>query len=380
MIQVLPENTGEAVIREYAVSLLRKMVDIHSPTGEEFELALFLKSEMQALGYKVTNDYASNVLGRMGSGDPTILLCGHMDTVPYRLPGFCREGVLYGRGSVDAKGSLAAMISAGKILMNEGFKGSLIVACVVQEEGDNRGVKALIESGIEADYAVFGEPSNGNSLTVGYKGCLTLNIKFKTEPGHSSAPWLYTNAIEKAMEVYFSLKGIVKAMSKASEGFNAITINIREIKGGRNAGLIPDDCSMHVEFRIPPGTDILLLKDHINEQIAQHNIENCELVIEHNYLHSVEPFLTDEKSILIRAFSRTLYKKQRKQVKLIKKSGTSDMNYYGQAYKIPVLSYGPGNPHLSHTNDEHVSIEDYMISIGVLKDSLLYLERLHNKN
>lgn len=150
MIQVLPEKTGEAEMREYAVSLLRKMVDIHSPTGEEFELAQFLESEMQALDYEVTTDKVGNVLGRLGSGKPTILLCGHMDTVPSHLPVFYEEGVLHGRGSVDAKASLASMIIAGSLLINEGFKGSLIVAGVVQEEGDNRGIKALIDSGIKA--------------------------------------------------------------------------------------------------------------------------------------------------------------------------------------------------------------------------------------
>lgn len=206
-----------------------------------------------------------------------------------------------------------------------------------------------------------------------------MKINCVSEPGHSSAPWLYTNAIEKIMEVHSSLKGVVKAMSKVSEGFNAFTISIREIKGGRNTGVIPSDCSMHVEFRIPPGTDILLLKNLIDEQIASYVKENRECVIEHNYLYSVEPYQTDTKSLLIRAFSRTIYKKQGKQVALIKKSGTSDMNYYGRAFGVPIITYGPGDPHLSHTNNEKISTENYLMSVEILKDSLLYLEKLNNK-
>ena len=249
----------------------------------------------------------------------------------------------------------------------------------VQEERGNKGVSALIDSNIRADYAVFGEPTNGNTLTVAYKGCLTLNIKCSSEPGHSSAPWIFPNAIEKTIEVYHAIKTAAYTLCEAREGFNALTVSIREIKGGYNTGVTPPECRMLVEFRVPPSVDINTLKDQIKVQITSYMEENPKVNVDFEYLHTLEPFCADRKSLLVRAFSHTIYKKQGKPVVLLKKSGAGDMSYYGRAFNVPVVTYGPGDPHLSHTNNEQICIEDYLNSIEILVNSLLHLEQLHKK-
>ena len=83
-------------LQDYAVNLLRRMVDVYSPSGEESEIAQLLESEMKKQGYDVSIDDVGNVVGRMGSGSPTILLSGHMDTVPLSLPVIFSEGLLHG--------------------------------------------------------------------------------------------------------------------------------------------------------------------------------------------------------------------------------------------------------------------------------------------
>ena len=94
-----------------SLDLLRKMLEIYSPSGKEEELALFLKEKMTKLGFRnVRSDRVGNVFGEWGNGSPTILLCGHMDTVPGYLPVKVEENKIFGRGAVDAKSSLAAMI------------------------------------------------------------------------------------------------------------------------------------------------------------------------------------------------------------------------------------------------------------------------------
>ena len=99
--------------QEASVELLRRMLEIYSPSGEEEELASFIKETMVKLGFEpVWMDKAGNVYGAVGTGSPVILLCGHMDTVPGKTPVKMGDGRLYGRGAVDAKSSLAAMISA----------------------------------------------------------------------------------------------------------------------------------------------------------------------------------------------------------------------------------------------------------------------------
>ena len=150
----------------------------------------------------VRKDLVGNIIGEYGEGSPRVLLCGHMDTVPPELPVRLEDGVLYGSGAVDAKGPLAALVMAAAGLIEDEYPGSLIVVGAVDEEGKSAGVENLISDGVEADYAIFGEPTNVDTITVGYKGGLLLKIDCETETGHSSAPWLYENSIEKAMELW----------------------------------------------------------------------------------------------------------------------------------------------------------------------------------
>jgi len=97
---------------DYAVQLLTKMLEIYSPSGKEEEISRFLAEEMEKMGFHVKRDSVGNVIGEIGRGKPVILLCGHMDTVAGYIPVQNRDNKLYGRGAVDAKASLAAMIVA----------------------------------------------------------------------------------------------------------------------------------------------------------------------------------------------------------------------------------------------------------------------------
>jgi len=96
-------------LQERAVNLLTRMVEIYSPTGYEEPLALFLTEELQKRGFKIYRDKVGNLFGTKGTVSPHILLCGHMDVVPPELPIKLEDGVLYGRGTADAKGPLEIM-------------------------------------------------------------------------------------------------------------------------------------------------------------------------------------------------------------------------------------------------------------------------------
>jgi LysW-gamma-L-lysine carboxypeptidase len=369
---------GRKKLQNYAVELLQKMVQISSPPGKEKKIGDFLEIEMRGLGYMVYRDSIGNVIGRLGENAPTVLLCGHMDTIPGQIPINLCNGILYGRGSVDAKGPLAAMIIAASELFHEGFKGSLIVAAVVDEEGRNQGVKTLIEDDLKVDYAIFGEPSNVDEMTVAYKGMVLIEVTCETETGHSSAPWLYKNAIEQSLTLYNSLKGIADSITGHDQGFKSVSICLRKIEGGKNTGKVPDKCKMIIEFRIPPGVTVASLMDIINDGVIKHGVNNPEINTSFNALDSVEPYQSNLRSNLVRAFTRAIYQLRKKPVKLVKKAGTGDMNYYGPAVDIPVLTYGPGDPHLDHTSEEHLIIEDYLTSITVLKETLRNLYSIHS--
>ena len=160
--------------REDPIDLLRRMLEIYSPSGKEEEISSFIEEEFSLIGFEaVRRDEAGNVYGEIGSGSLSILLCGHMDTVPGRIPVKLRDGRLFGRGAVDAKSSLAAMISAAAELKAKlRDEGRVIVVGVVDEEGKARGIRQLLREGLKANCAIFGEPSGLKNITFAYKGCL----------------------------------------------------------------------------------------------------------------------------------------------------------------------------------------------------------------
>lgn len=175
------------------------MLEIYSPSGREKEIGAFIADEMKRLGFKVKID-------GVGNGKPEILLCSHMDTVPGCIPVQLVDGKLYGRGAVDAKPSLAAMILAVHLSADKVSTGKILVAGVVEEEKSSKGVKNLIKEGLSANYAVFGKSSGVENIIIGYKGSLRLKITCKTQTGHSAAPWFFENSIEKTFEIWKVIK------------------------------------------------------------------------------------------------------------------------------------------------------------------------------
>lgn len=366
-------------MEKMALNLLHHMVEIYSPSGHESEVASLVKNTMDDLGYSTSLDIVGNVIGKIGTGQPKILLCGHLDTVSPSLPTYIKDGVLYGRGSVDAKSPLAAMIISGKLAYERGYQGTILVVGAVSEEGDNRGVKSLIDSNIKADYAIFGEPTDTHAISIGYKGCIVIQLILTNPSGHSSAPWAYPNAIEKSVEFYNYLKKAARKLGDAPTGFNALTVSVREIKGGENIGVLPRECELVIEFRLPPNMKLKQVEDWLDEKRKTYMAENKEEHIEYKIIDEIDPFITDKKSILIKAFSQTIYKKRGPPIPLLKKTGTSDMNYYGKAFGVPTITYGSGDSHLSHTEKEKILLSDYLSSIEILTDSILRVQDFHNK-
>ena len=362
-------------LRETAVSLLREMVETPSVSGEEETIASLLREKMTELGYSVSVDSVGNVIGQIGEGSPHVLLCGHMDTVSGDLPVTLIEGVLSGRGSVDAKGPLASFIVGSKQAIVDGFRGTLTVVGAVDEEGRNRGVKKLIEQDLDVDFAIFGEPTNVHTLTLGYKGGVLFKIEVSTETGHSSAPWMFTNAIKVGMDLFREIKVATSSMTEDKEGFNALTSTIRKIQGGGSFGMVPGDCEMMIGFRVPPSVEIgeiiRVVGDTIEDYVSDRISVECTII------DSVDPYLADAKSLLVKAFTRAIYSKTHKKVTLVRKSGTGDMNYFGSSKGIPCVTYGPGDPHLDHTDEEHIQVDDLLDSIDIVKQALLYLSKIH---
>jgi len=362
------------------VKLLRRMVELYSPTGQESEVARLLVEEMSSLGLRSRIDEAGNVIGESRDGEPTFLLCGHMDTIPGRLPVKVDENRLYGRGAVDAKPALAAMVCAAGNLVAEDFQGKLVVVGAVDEEGKSRGVKSIVKKGVRADYAIFGEPSGVGNITIAYKGSLQLRLTCRTKTGHSSAPWLFRNAVEEAYDLWQELKKVHLVEEDLESRFYSVTSALTEIHGGGGISTVPSLCDLHANFRLPPTIPTERFLQEALKTVESFRSSRPDVGVESEVEDSCEGYEADPNSVLVRGLSWAIRDVRGNSATLLRKTGTGDMNILCAALRIPAVTYGAGDSKLDHTDDEYVDLNEYLDSIKVLQKGLVKVLELHNRS
>src|SRR6185437_12369517 len=365
----------------FAIELLKNSLGIYSPSRSETKFASFLKDVCLDLGFEQANiDSVGNVIATKGTGDPVILLCGHMDTVPGMIPVRVDGNYLYGRGASDAKAPLIAMLLGAADFPKQ--NGTIIFAGVVDEEGNATGIKNLVkDKNLRPDCAIFGEPSGIDNITISYKGRLEIRLLCDVQnSAHASAPWISLNAIEEIYDIWNNLKNAIDNAKNLESKNKAdlVSYSITEIDGGSSHNVTPQKCRLTIDIRIPAPlscNDILdLINNHINEIKKQKN----NITIKYQVEDKTEPFQANTSSTLVRSLILSILEKRKKRRLLLKKTGTGDMNILGNVFKIPVVTYGPGDPHSSHTIDERICIDEYLAGIEVYKHALFHIIRLHN--
>lgn len=367
------------VSQSYSVELLLRALRLYTPSRSEASLAAMLKEIcINDLGFEQAHiDSVGNLVSVKGTGEPKILLCGHMDTVPGQIPVRVENGLMYGRGASDAKAALIAMLLAASEFQKP--TGTIIFAGLVDEEGNAAGVKHLAKSKVQFDYAIFGEPSGLENITIGYKGRLAIRLTCDVgKSTHASAPWLAKNSIE---EIYGFWNAIKTEITSAEPGdgnrANSISCSLTEITGGSSHNVTPQKCKITLDIRIPTSTNcesVLEKLKVIVEKTASEKLVKASYRIEDR----TEPFEANRSSPVVRALSLSIHDVCKTRPTLIRKTGTGDMNVLGTALNVPVVTYGPGESHASHTPDEHVNISQYVCSIEVIEKALVHLTRLHN--
>lgn len=361
----------------YAVELLKKSLEQYTPSRSEASLANMIKDKcVNELGFEQVNiDNVGNVIATKGNGEPRILLCGHMDTVPGQIPVRIEDGFVYGRGASDAKGPLIAMLLAASEFPKQ--RGTIIFAGVVDEEGNATGVKQLVKSGLSADYAIFGEPSGIDNITIAYKGRLEIRLTCDVRTSaHASAPWLAKNSIEEIYDFWNAVKCEIDRVQIKNNRTDSISCSLTEISGGSSHNVTPQKCKITIDIRIPTFTrceELLSILDKVIFNVASTKGVRATYRIE----DKTEPFEADYASPLVRALSLSILDVRRKRPILLRKTGTGDMNILGSAFNIPVITFGPGDPHSSHTSNERLSIKEYVSSIDVFNRALFHMSRLH---
>ena len=189
------------------------LVSQYSPSGQERGAVEWLVARMKSLGYdNAFIDDAGNAVGVMGNGAKQIILLGHIDTVAGEIPvrvenvGVHRDApLLYGRGSVDAKGPLACFVDAvAKVGAIEGWQ--FVVIGAVEEERNSEGARFVVNQ-YKPDFAIIGEPNQWDRVALGYKGSAWANVTVTRDQSHSASGEV--TAAEAAVEVWLKIKAYV---------------------------------------------------------------------------------------------------------------------------------------------------------------------------
>ena len=371
-------DTNFTVTPRFAVKMLEKALKIYTPSLSEKPMAEFLADKCDDLGFEdIQIDEVGNVIARKGSGSPKIMLCGHMDVVPGKVRVRQEGDSLFGRGASDAKAPLMAMLFAAASIQNN--NGTVIFVGAVDEEGNATGIKNLVKKEMDIDYAVFGEPSGIKQVTIAYKGRLAINLKVSVDnSSHASAPWLSKNAIQESMIFAKELKDkLEKNQEERTKGM-LLTATVTEIKGGTSHNVTPKECETIFDIRIPVDMDCKSIEQEIATCVKDISHERGVEAF-YSILDETEPFEAPHNSAIVRAFTLGIMDVEHSRPTLIRKTGTGDMNVLGNQWKIPVVTYGPGDPHEAHTIDEKVSIDEYLRGIEIIKKMLQHLKRLHDK-
>ena len=367
-------------MQDYRVRSLKDLLEVYSPSGCEEGLAQLLAQQMAGLGFSVVRDQVGNVIGGVGEQGPRILLCGHMDTVPGDIPVRLEGDFLYGRGAVDAKSALAAMLLGCDLARKRGvapFRGTVVG--VVGEETSSTGIKSLIGRNGSFDLAVFGEPSGANQLIIGYKGSLKTQVTCLTSGGHSASPWLSKNSLEEVFEFWKELRQSL-LQNNSIRKFNVLTGCVTGIQGGQPGNNIPQKATLDIDLRVPPEIRPEQVIDNVVNFLRKYerSHEGVRLAIE--FTDQCPAFVGLSNSLAVQVFRWAIKKTIGGRVELLKKTGTSDMNLFAQVHDVPMIAYGPGDSTLDHTENERIHIREYLGSIEVYAKAIERIAVLYRDN
>lgn len=355
-------------------SILRKLVSYPSITPHDKGCQDFILNYLQALGFKCetyNSAPVANFFARFGDTNPLLMFAGHTDVVApgnlstWKTPPFElheQDGMLYGRGVADMKGSIVAMMVAAKKFVQNytPAQGSLGFLITSGEEGDhfNQGtpyiLEQLIKKNCKPDYCIVGEPTSQNAIAdvikVGRRGSLTGKIKLYGKQGHVAYPHLADNAIHKILPALQAL--ISYKFDSGNEYFDPTSLQITHIQAdGQANNIIPGEIIVHFNIRYSTEHTIDSLKQIILDCFS--GLEP-EIIWQHNG----NAFLT-KSGRLLETTCNVIETIIHKRPVCSTSGGTSDGRFIAP-YGIEVLELGPCNRTIHQVN-ESVSLQDLCV-------------------
>jgi len=340
------------------LALHKSLIEIESITGHEHDVTQYLTDYLELQNFTVERQEVGpgiegrgkreNILAYFGKERETrVLVSSHIDTVPpfWRYE---RKGEeIWGRGSVDAKGSVATQVKAVEELRSQGKigEGDVALLFVVGEEQGGDGMKKANDLGLKWDTVIFGEPTE-LKLASGHKGIAGLNIKAEGKAGHSGYPELGKNAIAMIVPALYEL---MKAELPWSEKYGNTTLNFGTFEGGVAANVIAEEAHAQVSIRIADGEPAVV------EEILLDAIQKAGQELDVTFIAGYGPIYIDSD---VPGFER-----------IVVNYGTDIPNLKGDHKRY---LYGPGTILMAHSDHEHLKVSDLEVAVKGYKSLIEY--------
>jgi succinyl-diaminopimelate desuccinylase len=328
-----------------APELTARLVDIESVSGGEKPLADAIEAVLRELPHLAVHRDGNAVVARTDLGRPRrVVLAGHIDTVPVagNLPSRTEHDRLYGCGTSDMKSGVAVQLRLAAHVGEPNQDATYVFYDCEEVDAERNGLLRLSGNRpdlLAGDLAVLMEPTGG-VVEGGCQGTLRAEVRATGKRAHSGRSWLGINAIHEAgrildvLRAYQPREPMVEGLTY-HEGLNAVGIS-----GGVAGNVIPDDCVTTVNFRFAPDRSAAEAEEHVRQLFAGWEVAVIDVV------GGARPGLGDPA---VASFVTAMGGEPRA------KFGWTDVARF-DALGVPAVNYGPGDPQLAHTADEHVEI------------------------
>jgi LysW-gamma-L-lysine carboxypeptidase len=269
--------------------------------------------------------------------------------------------LLYGRGAVDAKGPLCAFVEAARAstpLSITRANWRIVVVGAVEEECPTSKGAQFAKTQYAPAYAMIGEPSGWDRITLGYKGSLWVEYQLTRGMAHTAGQ--QRSAAEDAVEFWQLVKSYADEFNRdKTKIFDRLDPTLRFMHSD-NDGL-HESAQVTIGLRLPVGVSV----PELEQQILTRARDDARIA----FSTETPAFRAEKNNALVRAFLASI-RAQQGEPGFTLKTGTSDMNILGPYWGCPIVTYGPGDSNLDHTPNEHIDLDEYAKSIAVLTQVL----------
>ncbi|MGE5484512.1 MAG: M20 family metallopeptidase [Ignavibacteriales bacterium] len=384
------EFVARFVNEDMLVTLTRDLVRIPSHPGYpgvETEVAHFINAFMAGEGFEtfldpVTADGRPNVVCRLtgSGGGRTLMFNGHMDTVPpYEMDidpfgGEVREGRLYGRGSVDMKGALAAMMVAMVAVKRSRVRlaGDIVLTAVIDEEFRGEGTEHVIRQGIQADGAVVGEPTDLR-LAAGHRGLDWLEVTIRGRAAHSGEMEKGINAISKAAKFIRAVEEeiVPRFESRGHQLLGHPRLNFGVIDGGTQPSTVAGECRIQIDRRSTPAETSETIWGDFRDIFRRLSEEDPDFSADIARIPSSQAtmdhlaFATPLDDPVVTCLSRAAGEVTGSKPPVVAFPAWSDGGFLAVHAGIPTVVFGPGSLGCAHSRVEWVDVEQLVAASRV---------------